>query len=106
IAYVDVLCFANWDYGISGLDNNITFPASGYIWDTDVTSHELGHNFSSPHTHSCDWAPAIDSCYTAEGRCFSTPVPRSGSIMSYCHLTQYGKYTAFHPRVRTQIRTA
>jgi hypothetical protein len=104
VAFVDVLCSDGVGFAVSGLNNNVTFPASGYVWDVDVMSHEMGHNFGSPHTHSCTWAPPIDSCYDAEGSCFSGRVYRVGSIMSYCHLSS-GKYLAFHPRVTTLIRS-
>jgi len=89
---------------VVGLNNGINFPASGYIWDVDVTSHELGHCFGSPHTQSCSWAPQIDSCVAPEGECFGEIRPRVGTIMSYCHLTTSGIQLYFHPRVSTLIR--
>ena len=104
IAYLDVLCNKDWGYAVDGLNNNIVYPAAGYVWDTDVTSHELGHNVGSPHTHSCSWAPAIDSCYTAEGSCFTGTKAVKGTIMSYCHLTAQGTNLQFHPRVQTLMR--
>ncbi len=69
-----------------------------YSWTTMVSTHELGHNFGSMHTHACWWPvrnantqSAIDSCYYAEGGCFSGTSPATGTIMSYCHLqVQYG----------------
>lgn len=106
IAYVNTLCAPASGYAAIGLGNNIVFPSTSYAWDVDVVSHELGHNFGSAHTHSCAWAPAIDSCYAAEsGNCFSSTKPRVGSIMSYCHLTQFGTQLYFHPRVAAFIRS-
>ncbi|MBS1551211.1 MAG: T9SS type A sorting domain-containing protein [Bacteroidetes bacterium] len=62
-----------------------------YSWTVNVVTHEMGHSLGSRHTHSCSWPiggtiRAIDSCYTAEGNCFTTTRPRVGTIMSYCHL--------------------
>lgn len=104
IAYLDVLCNKNAGYAVDGLNNNIVYPRAGYVWDTDVTSHELGHNVGSPHTHSCAWAPPIDSCVTAEGTCYAGTKPVKGTIMSYCHLTAAGTNLEFHPRVQTLMR--
>ncbi|MBU3741189.1 MAG: hypothetical protein FGM24_02770 [Candidatus Kapabacteria bacterium] len=105
IAYLEVLCNYDWGYAVDGLNNNIVYPAAGYVWDTDVTSHELGHNVGSPHTHSCSWAPPIDSCYTAEGGCFTGTKAVKGTIMSYCHLTAQGTNLQFHARVQTLMRS-
>ncbi|MBS1913014.1 MAG: hypothetical protein JST22_13590 [Bacteroidetes bacterium] len=104
VAWVGTMC-GGFAYAMGGLGGNINYPADGYVWDTDVTSHELGHNFGSPHTHSCYWAPAVDSCWPAEGGCFPTINPRPGTIMSYCHLNA-GTRLTFHPRVATLIRTS
>lgn len=100
IAYLNGLC-NNYGFGVSGLDNNYTYPRTTYAWDTEVTAHELGHNVGSRHTHSCTWNPALDSCYTAEdGNCFTQTVARTGTIMSYCHLTTGGISLQFHPTVQ------
>lgn len=107
IAYLNTLCASRTSgsgYSVAGLNNNVTYPTTAYVWDSDVTSHELGHNFGSPHTHSCGWSPPIDSCYTAEGGCYSGTNPRRGWIMSYCHLTSFGTQLFFHPRVAALIR--
>jgi hypothetical protein len=97
IAWLDVLCAgfnpAN-GYGrfaYSNISNNFqTLPT--YSWTVMVFAHEMGHNVGSPHTHNCSWpGGAIDSCYQVEGNCYSGPViPRQGTIMSYCHLTNQG----------------
>lgn len=102
LAYVGALCGEN-GYAMAGPGGNVNYPATGYVWDVDVTSHELGHNLGSPHTHSCSWMPAIDSCWDAEGGCFAARKPRPGWIMSYCHLNA-GTRLFFHPRVATLIR--
>jgi hypothetical protein len=105
IAYLTVLCNKNNGYAVDGLNNNIVYPRTTYAWDTDVVSHELGHNVGSPHTHSCSWAPPIDSCYAAEGGCFPGTKAVRGTIMSYCHLTPQGTNLEFHPRVQTLMET-
>lgn len=90
IAYINVLC-ANtsngYGYGFSDLDGTFN-PLPTYSWDVMVVAHETGHNFGSPHTHSCSWPGGpIDSCYAVEGGCYSGPaIARVGTIMSYCHL--------------------
>lgn len=92
-------------FAVMGLDNNISYPTQSYAWDSDVFSHELGHNLGASHTHSCLWSPPIDSCVSAEGTCFLNPVVRRGTIMSYCNLTPAGTSLYFHPRVATLLRT-
>lgn len=97
IAWIAVLCVpyqadGSGRYSFSGIDPNYNnFPT--YSWTVNVVAHELGHNFGSYHTHSCHWPTnssntgAIDSCYTAEGFCFSSTRPNfNGTVMSYCHL--------------------
>lgn len=103
LAWVGVLC-SGYGYCVSGVGGAVNFPAGGYLWDIDVTSHELGHNIGSSHTHNCGWAPAIDSCWNAEGGCYAGTKPRPGSIMAYCHLTPFGNQLLFHPRVASLFR--
>ncbi|MBU3700007.1 MAG: hypothetical protein FGM33_08375 [Candidatus Kapabacteria bacterium] len=105
IAYLDVLCDKGFGYAVSGLNNNITYPATGYVWDTDVFSHETGHNVGSPHTFNCWWNPPIDSCVSAEGgTCYTGTKAVKGTIMSYCHLTASGTNLNFHPRVQSLMK--
>lgn len=102
-AYLDGnFCSRGYDYAFSNIwDSYSIFPA--YSWTIDVVAHEFGHNYGSPHTHNCSWSGgAIDNCYATEGGCASGPPPPStgGTIMSYCHLTSFGKdFTlGFHPQ--------
>jgi hypothetical protein len=101
IAYVNVLCsnFSNYAVSASLGTNIVPFP--NYSWNVNVVAHEMGHNFGSPHTHSCSWngnGTQIDDCgnqylyNTGQnyGSCFdqSNPIiPNDGSVMSYCHLS-------------------
>jgi len=87
IAYLGVLCNNSFGYGVSNLHGIYsTFPSFGYLWDVQVTAHELGHNAGSPHTHC--YSPPLDNCYNQEEGCYSGPVAASvGETMSYCHLS-------------------
>lgn len=110
IAYLNALCASvssGFGYGFSNTDGPINNLPT-FSWDIMVVAHELGHNFGSPHTHSCSWVGgAIDSCYQTEGGCYTGPViPRPGTIMSYCHLTSQGINLAlgFGPQPKDLIR--
>ena len=85
---------------LSGLFN-INNPT--IMWDIVAVSHEIGHNFSSPHTHCYNGiggeSQAVDGCYNGEcaNGCFcgTQALPGaqgtgSGTIMSYCHLRSGG----------------
>ena len=121
IAWVGALCSTNYGYSvIANLNGYNPYPSAVTTWDVNVMAHELGHNFSSRHTHSCWWqsngyAPAgalLDSCYTAEGSCYTGSiggVPADlGTIMSYCHLLggQGSIRLDFHPACRSVMRYA
>jgi hypothetical protein len=109
IAWVGTLCTsfnANDSSGrFSFCDIDLTYNVyPSYSWTVMVSTHELGHNFGSMHTHACWWPVssnqrvAIDSCYYAEGGCFSGTQAAIGTIMSYCHLqVNYGG--AIDPRL-------
>lgn len=91
IAYLDVICFKNYAHGVSAINTSYqNVPV--FSWTVEVVTHELGHNLGSWHTQSCNWpGGAIDNCYPTEGGCSPGPAPSNGgTIMSYCHLTNYG----------------
>jgi hypothetical protein len=101
VAYLDVLCNhefrpgRSYDYGVS------TLSARGSSWEKELVAHELGHNFSSPHTHC--YVPEIDQCAN-DASCYEGPIVESvGTIMSYCNSAD----PFFHPRVEGErIRPA
>ncbi len=105
IAYLDTLCNSSFGYGLSANLNGTIQTPSGIAWDAVVVAHELGHNFSSPHSHCYGGiggtANPVDACWNQEGGagCWSGPTSlpgaggltggtsggRNGTIMSYCH---------------------
>ncbi len=100
IAYVGVLCFNEYGYGVSGyLDGFFPYPLLDYShsnWDVIVSGHEIGHNFGTGHTHD-SYNPTIDDC--GNGDCSN---PFGTTIMSYCHTCPGGLSNiqlGFHPRV-------
>jgi len=109
IAYLGVLCNSSYGYGVSGsLYGNFNILSPGVVWDILVVSHEIGHNFNSPHSHCYNniggSSAPVDQCYGSEGGCYAgtTSLPCSlgaghgcGTIMSYCHLLGggYGNIT-------------
>lgn len=106
--YVGSLCNKDWGYCVLGIRGNAKYPTLNYTWDVNVATHEIGHNFSMPHTHNCYWLPnLIDTCVTGSvtgvgDACIKTgsPIPRTGTIMSYCHVTNstHSVQFIFHPR--------
>jgi hypothetical protein len=89
IAYLDVLCNASWGYGVSQVYGAFDLADPTAIWDVEVFTHELGHNFGTPHTHC--YVPPLDHCYAGESGCYAGPAAASqGTIMSYCHLQPGG----------------
>ncbi len=113
--YIGSLCSKDWGYCVLGIRGNATYPTLNYTWDVNVATHEIGHNFSAPHTHNCYWSPnMIDTCVTASigvyDACVKTgnPIPRLGTIMSYCHVTNssHSVKLVFHPRELPLMRTA
>jgi Metallo-peptidase family M12 len=96
-AYVNVLCSdvpANSgaaDFGVSLLEGN------GASFERLLVAHEIGHNFSSPHSHC--YVPELDQCNNTEAGCYSGPVVQTtGTIMSYCN----SRITSFHQRERDE----
>lgn len=111
VAWLDQLCSKERGYSITKFSGNNGF-IEGHV---GVLAHEIGHNFGSPHTHSCWWDPPVDSCYTAEPKqgqapCFSAAdrhlILGGGEMMSYCHLSfgNRNKYNIFRERVGTHVR--
>lgn len=86
VAYLNALC-SSFGYGVSAsLAGVAPTDISTTYWDFMVVTHELGHNFGSPHTHC--YSPPVDQCYASESGCYSgaTSVPpEKGTVMSYCH---------------------
>lgn len=91
VAYLNALC-SSIGYGVSAsLAGVAPTNISTTYWDFMVVTHELGHNFGSPHTHC--YNPPVDTCNASEGGCYSgaTSVPpEKGTVMSYCHLLSGG----------------
>ncbi|HEX6900070.1 MAG TPA: M12 family metallo-peptidase [Thermoanaerobaculia bacterium] len=89
-------------YGFTGgMSGTFNIANPTVMWDIMAVSHEIGHNFNSPHTHCYNGvggnASPVDQCRTGESGCFagtqSLPGPAgagSGTIMSYCHLLSGG----------------
>ncbi len=107
VAWIGVLCRSDFStgsdwgggYGFSGsLAGTSPSNISTTYWDFMAVTHEIGHNFGSPHTHCYGFGsyasyPPIDQCYSGESGCYSgtTSVPTvKGTVMSYCHLLSGG----------------
>jgi hypothetical protein len=118
IAYIDAVCGGAPGYGLSAIDAAYVYPTATTTWDVEVIAHELGHNFGSYHTHSCQWAAegrvplhtTLDSCQASEGSCATYTnhlPPDKGTIMSYCHLLSgvaNGIRLDFHPVCVSRMR--
>ncbi len=91
IAFVDVVCFKAYAFGVSAITGSFQNVPT-YSWTIEVVTHELGHNLGAWHTQSCNWPNgAIDNCVNSEGGCAPGPPPvNGGTIMSYCHLGSNG----------------
>ncbi|WP_435355828.1 M12 family metallo-peptidase [Emticicia sp. SJ17W-69] len=71
--------------GITNTIDNVPI----YSYNVEVVTHEIGHHFGSPHTHSCSWPGGpLDNCLYPEGNCgfYGPPIVNGGTIMSYCHI--------------------
>lgn len=128
VAWVGALCYGEFDinigtscsglspaidnYGgayayIGGMDGNFDINNPGVLWDIVAVTHELGHNFNSPHTHCYanlgGNSDPIDECYAGQCgdtgcHCGATSFPSGcpgggngcGTIMSYCHTLSPG----------------
>ena len=106
IAYIGSVCNAQYAFGVSQVFGSFDLSSPTNIWDVMVTTHEMGHNLGSPHTHC--YSPPVDKCYNQETGCYSGPIVASrGTIMSYCHLLAGGLANidlVFGPVVSTTIR--
>jgi hypothetical protein len=116
---IGVMCNRDVSYCVAQLDGTYYYPNPSTTWDQMVFTHEIGHLVGSPHTQSCFWqtngyaaiGSLLDSCYTAEGTCYSGPTgilpPDRGTIMSYCHLLApiaQATRLEFHAACKTVIR--
>ncbi len=94
-------------YGFTGsMSGSFNINNPTVVWDIMAVSHEIGHNFNSPHTHCYanlgGNANPVDQCYSGECggtgcSCATQSLPGpagtgSGTIMSYCHLLR-GSYS-------------
>ncbi|MEM6572497.1 MAG: zinc-dependent metalloprotease, partial [Planctomycetota bacterium] len=113
VAWLDVLCNNSFNFAVSGnIGGSVSFPVvqQPSNWDFMVVAHELGHNFSSPHTH--DFCPPLDQCAPSGyfGQCQSSQqCTNMGTIMSYCHLCSGGTgniTTFFHPEAAALMTNA
>ncbi|CAN5551013.1 hypothetical protein BH10BAC5_BH10BAC5_09430 [soil metagenome] len=108
IAYLNALCSTNIGYGLAATLNGGTNLLPAYSYNIEVSAHELGHNFGSPHTHSCSWAGGpIDTCAPIEdGNCYNGPTHQTiGTIMSYCDVFVAGAVVmTFGPQPGALIR--
>lgn len=92
---------------IGDMDGNFSIENPSVVWDIVAATHEIGHNFNSPHTHCYGNlggnSNPIDPCYGGECGgsgcyCGTTGLPAGcpgkgygcGTIMSYCHLRSGG----------------
>lgn len=90
LAYVSTACDnRGYNTGVSSIRGTWknTLDPSAYNWDLIVTSHELGHNVGSGHTHSA-YSPPVDQCVDSNGNAAArgSSACVRGTIMSYCHL--------------------
>jgi len=114
VAWLDVICNPTYGFAVSGNITIVTgltqFPVvqGPSNWDFMVLTHEIGHNFGSPHTH--DFCPPLDECAPNGyfGQCQNQQVCiTNGTLMSYCHLCPGGLssvYPYFHPQCVTVMR--
>ncbi|MDP6891049.1 MAG: M12 family metallo-peptidase [Phycisphaerales bacterium] len=96
IAKLSALC-SNQHYSVvgyaMGFSGDLDEPGV-FNYDVHVTTHELGHNFGTLHTHDYD----IDDCLALSNR------PVRGGIMSYCSQTVSGGNAVTDLRFHTLCR--
>lgn len=113
VAWLDQLCGSNeyYKHGFCGAVGGTVNAVPTYSWAVNVSTHEVGHNLGSPHTHACSWTGgAIDGCGPQAGYSegCTGPIPSNGgTIMSYCHLVSVGmNFTlGFGPQPGNLIRS-
>ena len=108
IAYLSAICNTNIGYGLAATLNSGGNLLPNYSYNIEVSAHEIGHNFGSPHTHNCGWTGGpIDTCEIPEGGCYSGPrIPRLGTLMSYCDVYTAGSVVMnFGPMPGALIRS-
>jgi len=92
VAWLDVVCGSSeyYKHGFCGSVGSSIPAVPNYSWPVNVSTHEVGHNLGSPHTHACTWTGgAIDGCGPTAGYsegCTAALPSGGGTIMSYCHL--------------------
>lgn len=115
--YQGSICSKSNGYCVLGIKHDTKYNSFQYSWDVNVAAHEMGHNFSAPHTHNCYFSPnMIDTCVTrylpmpVYDACVTSgqPKPVPGTIMSYCHVSNSTRTVElyFHPRQIPLLRTA
>ena len=103
LAWRNTLCTSSLGYSVSGVYGISPQSGQPLVWDAKVFAHELGHNFSSQHTHCYAGEGGnpspVDACWNSESSCWSGTVDLpgvgsltggttgsgNGTIMSYCH---------------------
>ncbi|NBP52453.1 MAG: hypothetical protein EBU70_14955, partial [Actinobacteria bacterium] len=98
VAWLGVACMhPDWAYALSSyIGDGFPYPLvdnNGANWEPMVVTHELGHNFGAPHTHSM--SPPADGCGNDD-----CSLASQGTIMSYCHICPGGMANValrFHP---------
>ena len=91
----DIVMYLN-SKGFSGAGGVASGKFNVSPWQNISTiAHEIGHNFGSPHTQSCNWPTGpLDFCYAVEGTCYDDALENiKGTLMSYCGR----RLNNFHP---------
>ncbi|MBI5326666.1 MAG: T9SS type A sorting domain-containing protein [Ignavibacteriae bacterium] len=115
---INTLCDKGRGYCVFGILGSSALPTMNYITDVSVRAHEIGHACGGPHTHYCNYfgTDMIDTCVTKNKPYYISdacaeeinPIPRPGTIMSYCHLTNSTRSVeyVFGDRMTPIIRSA
>lgn len=101
IAWVSGLCDKDYGYGLSAnIIGSFSISNPEPVWDIIVVTHEIGHNFSSLHTHNYQGiggdSNPVDACGSSNtlpglnSLLGGSPGAGNGTIMSYCHLLSGG----------------